>query len=655
MKCLIIVGKKGKNVTISDYSLRFFENFIDFESNIAKDVISQKIILFHKTDQFEPTWKRISNFQKSEHSEEGEDSKFVYCFPIHGHFNEHSILYNNIINNKVIKVSHIKEVWEYYFNKRKEIQKNAYNLKELNFDVNMFTPSAELNSSIKPNFKIVDADLGTFIIDEKNPTFKDGLDNSYSLETLYNNVIKFYKSINITIDFDFYFIIIPKILCEDNNNKFHEFIENAIDDGFINISYNNLLRNGDNNSSIQKPIIFFNPCDDTSLNNSFLDSSIWFRFATPTTITGVLQDMESYFSNSLYTLQITNEFREFRNRMVKNSYLIGGHEEVVPFPFHSEGDMSRKTLENIEFIKKKLGGIFPKINLLLIDDHTGDNKLTLRSKVGATPAYSGVNKEDLLKPLLDKLFGTDVVNCKSIINIENGINELTKQKNELTKQEVFYDIILLDYLFTKAENGSKFGVEIFKCINANLSYIQRPVFGELVIMYITSYPTAFFNDMENKGIALVEDGKWRVERGADFINTPYLFSFYLTDFIKRIVDLVSTSMNELITSIEEDIGVISKAKWEDIQDNCKVYQSKYVSFQEKRNILNYVTEAKGGILKQIGNSIIVPENFGVPNTTFYDFTRLLHYYENLLYNLSYKNYKGNEEIIIYFDLLKNSC
>lgn len=354
-------------------------------------------------------------------------------------------------------------------------------------------------------------------------------------------------------------------------------------------------------------------------------------------------EKDSLATESLYSLSVAKEFFEFQTRLQKNAYLTGSHNDILPIILHNEDYFKsefEKKAEEIKTILNKAGfgdGNKAKFKALLIDDFA-DKSLRKNKEKAST-----INKYQILKSLSE---GFKTINFK----IEKHCSNFDLDDVKCTINTHKPDIILLDYSFGQ---GNKKGSEIFK----DLAYLiekdntknredrelrHRGPFDKLWVFPITAFSNAFIDEIRTKGLGFIDE-RYNLSRGADFINTPYLFKYY---FAKMVLEIIQKA-TETKAKIDEIINDIEKVKkWEDLKNKQEKASKLFSEHFIKRKNVTFLLEAKcyEGILYSIKGNEKTQNNF----------KQQLNFYEQLLYNLAYRNFEGNEEIIIFYDLLKKS-
>ena len=182
------------------------------------------------------------------------------------------------------------------------------------------------------------------------------------------------------------------------------------------------LGNGKSSFYIPKPFIILSE-KDIMLHSAekldkryrFLDSSIWFRYIPLELLEnnseGRLEDVLESISwasfHSLYRKNVTKEYWELNNRLLKNSYLSdnfgGGHGHatyIFPFTFHSETFMEHKAKE-MQNQFNEIGQNTLSWNFLLVDDYANYSLKEREGKDSTSPDSSAfLTKANLVQGLI---------------------------------------------------------------------------------------------------------------------------------------------------------------------------------------------------------------------------------------------------------------
>lgn len=338
----------------------------------------------------------------------------------------------------------------------------------------------------------------------------------------------------------------------------------------------------------------------------------------------------------LYQLEVAKEHFEFQTRLYKNSYLTGSHNNISPIIFHDEDDFRIK-YEDVrdKELAKKLSNK-PELIVFLIDDFA-EKELSIFSNKNGNSEGKAPTKKQLLEKLRDVGKLKEIVEIKVCSFSFSPLNCKDKKFNELKEsiETTVPDIILLDYNLGK-DNPK--GSEIFsRLIDGKLKH--RGPFNKFWVFPITAFSNAFIDDMRADGLEFIDD-KYELSRGADFISTPNLFKYYFANMVLEIIkikDKIKQPFDRILCKIEK---AQESKSFDDIREFASNEFNEHLS--NKRDI-DYYLQSKTGVL----GSMKKGENIKL-------ISQQLNFYEQLLYNLAYRNYESNEEIIIFYDLLKKS-
>lgn len=355
----------------------------------------------------------------------------------------------------------------------------------------------------------------------------------------------------------------------------------------------------------------------------------------------------------LYKLDVAQEFFDLQTRLYKNSYLSGSHNNISPILFHDEESFEELYLEKRKKILELIRNIDnPTLNILVIDDFA-NKKLKPKQKKHSDPKDTETEDETLTKiqilnnleksSELEKL--TFEIFPKEDGDIQNfSADGIIDYINKTLTDGKKPDIILLDYNLGDKDKGSKIFIELIKRIEEDNKADTRKLkhrgpFDKLWIFPITAFSNAFIDEIRAAGLGFIDE-KYKLSRGADFINTPNLFKYY---FSKMVLEIISMKANILTHNFQEVLDKIAEAykTKEDLRPYASEKFNKHL--QNKRNI-DLLFQAETGILNSIkGDKAEIEKT-----------QQQINFYEQLLYNLTYRNHENNEEIIIFYDLLKKS-
>lgn len=338
-------------------------------------------------------------------------------------------------------------------------------------------------------------------------------------------------------------------------------------------------------------------------------------------------------TQSLYDLSVAKEFIEFQTRLQKNAYLTGSHNDILPIIFHSEEYFKKEFEEKVIKIKDILSNLgFGNGNkaifrVLLIDDFS---KKPLRKE---NENKNNINKYQILKRLSEgfETLEFDIESNDKDFNFEiDNITDLIIDKKP--------DIILLDYSFGQ-ENEK--GSEIFeKLVNEKYKQLKyKGPFNKLWVFPVTAFANAFIDEIRSKGLGFIDE-RYKLSRGADFINTPNMFKYY---FSKMVLEIISVRDNILTQNFEEVLNKIEE-DYKDKDEIRKYASKKFNEHLRNKRKIDLLFQSDSGILNSIKGT----------KEEINRVQKQINFYEQLLYNLTYRNHESNEEIVIFYDLLKKS-
>lgn len=366
---------------------------------------------------------------------------------------------------------------------------------------------------------------------------------------------------------------------------------------------------------------------DNNIHTYYCQIKEWEDFQSD--LTKCLKRIKSNVELGLYQSQITKEYFEFYQRVIKNNKLKGGHSSaVIPFIFTSEQDMYDKALEYSKDIKKysTMSGNL-SINLLLVDDHAFTPLVAI--KEGAVGLK---NKKEILESVLNNFLQETKLTIKIRVRTiaEPDIGKLNTLPNEDTP-----DIILLDYNFNTTESGVDFIQKLIKDGSP-----RKGPFGKFWLFPITSFSNAFIDELQNQGLGFIDDN-YELSRGADFINTPHLFLFYM---MQMTWDIISRSDLKVVENEIKRVcdKVDSYKSWDKLLEDD--FENDYSRMVNSAWHIECVLRARTGILNDIRENL--KNNLA--------FRKRLSICKELLFNLTSKKYQGNEDIIILLNELKRT-
>lgn len=376
-----------------------------------------------------------------------------------------------------------------------------------------------------------------------------------------------------------------------------------------------------------RQFLFTNGLDYKKINQ--LDNNIWTYYLQvekweelQKKLDSVVKRINNNYNMDLYKLSVTNEYLDFFSRVIKENHLNGGHSsQVIPFVYTSETIEEKKAKEIYVKTFEKIKAQTTTINLkvALIDDYS-EQKL----KLGDGKAESRNNKKDILEALWDDFVVSNNLQPRVSVDIKPFISADFGSVNK-----EYYDILLLDYNF----NENKSGVSFIEEIQNSTEKINGP-FGKHWILPISSFSDAFEDDLHNSGLSYISE-KFELSRGADFINTPYRFLHYFCYILFNLINKAA-KIDEKKENLLSEILSYRQGK------HSNDYQELFFKHMADRSGVDYILNPEG-IVKQIfddKDKVLMAR-------------RTLNIYEQLLYNLSFRNFPDNEEIKIFNRILND--
>lgn len=382
----------------------------------------------------------------------------------------------------------------------------------------------------------------------------------------------------------------------------------------------------------------------------------------------------------LYHTTVADEYLDIFKKTVAINSLSKGHaNQVIPYIYASESDKEEKANELITELSESLP-LDNKSNrltvkVLMLDDFAHINLRTNKKgfkfiedkKIG--PQILKSTNEMGKSKILIKLWESFCAQTKPNLPIDLNIYtcdsvDFWAENNsaENDAKDLYFDIILLDYNFNSTKNGIDFirnlksdeqkNQNIIRTKKITTSSNKEPqneyykLFGpfqQCYIMPISSFSNAFGDDMRNNGIEFT-DRNYRLFHGADLVTTPYAFLFCFL-----------TVINTISKSVIKALKLPSELKGKDTF-NKKVGEiqslDNYLKISEYFNFLNdklrytqYLNSfcESDNLIESIKNLIPFNRN---------EVKRKAHYH-NFLYNSSWRDFKGNEDIFIDYNLILN--
>ena len=397
-----------------------------------------------------------------------------------------------------------------------------------------------------------------------------------------------------------------------------------------------------------------------------LDSSIWnkivpfvenekYKVGGSKGLYDTIAEIDTYYSQGLYNLQVTHEYANLNARLAKQAFLNGAHSSgVSPFIFHSESTAKQLILREFKLkeesklspydvnLKYEKGSLMEKIckhrwRILLLDDKAIEPMETIAPRSENDKRYGGWNsKKSIICKLWEDQFCLKNNNVafrpvkrlaseadlpldeniakmpdkKTVILIEYAQN-LDEAREALKDRK--YDLVLIDYLLNE-KTGTHYGYELLEDIwndqeqhkndEDHLIYktIRPHRHLRMYCMFISAYSSAVHDRLLAEGLNQSEK-YWYINLGACPTNTPQLFLYNLIKLMcKRLEDayIGRLSVNGLMKVLKRIYGGVSIRKssgelYEKIQSLQYFYRNQLqdydISVGEEK-----LFEAKGSVL-----------------------------------------------------------
>jgi hypothetical protein len=348
-----------------------------------------------------------------------------------------------------------------------------------------------------------------------------------------------------------------------------------------------------------------NRLDDLELDKRyrFFDASIWLRYVSiednerkeslANQLTRVIGEITENIEKKTYEANVAREHLEYHYRLFNNSFLqpIGGHATAItPFIFHSETYMERKANELVEKFRDKQ----IHWDLLLVDDFA-KSKLTIGDKQQEdTRTETKEIKEDIIYRLLNgkmksQTDDTDTPTFKitSTTTIDDAVKKL-EHKSSLSTYPKHFDVILLDYLFSKGRSQEEvqYGTEFLNAISDKMKIKGAKSFNYKFWIYpVSVFSDALHSSLREEGVQHLEND-WILARGADPINTPQLFRHDFFDFVNIQFDGIIYSTESLIELFVSDTIKNDTKKPIDVRSWARrLYHSLWTKFGKSESLI----------------------------------------------------------------------
>jgi len=315
----------------------------------------------------------------------------------------------------------------------------------------------------------------------------------------------------------------------------------------------------------------------------FLDDSIWCNYICISSsnwseiLDNKIKKIKSNYEKGLYDKNISLEYIELHDRLVKNSIIrdMDGHgAHISPFLFHSETKMEQLRKDKINHYS----GLFNeklKWRILLVDDYA---EKALKGKNDKTSNLS--TKKDILEYCIKSL-GIPNINDKNFL-IDTAI-DLKEAEEKI--QKIGYDIILLDYLLgdSKKKHRREYSYELLEKIADTQALEQKELYdeirenrpaGKFYFMYISAFSTAVRERLQEQGLGYSNE-YWHLGGGACPTNTPELFKYNFTLLLIRQLKQLSESVKDEKQRIFTLTELVSRIYVENDLNTTRVNADKY--------------------------------------------------------------------------------
>ncbi len=344
-------------------------------------------------------------------------------------------------------------------------------------------------------------------------------------------------------------------------------------------------------------------------NSLFFNSSIWFRYVQSSQIEKELVktniELAFFRDKGLYKDPNAKEFFDFHLRLQNENYLNDSKSEghgrnVTPVIYSDECD-SIASIKKIPEI-----GLYNKVsyNILLVDDKPKKGEL-IRDILNQFKEDAEINIKTLWEEgnVICELFKqgdeeNEINFIKRIENFGNNPSEIGKTKIfqvssvrdtirllSNAKLPVRFDLVLMDYLLDVDLTGKReYSTFFFKWFTEEKNEFVKDTFrlgsndGDLIrsikdnrgplqkiwVFPITAFNQTFIDELRNNDVRLT-DYYWHISRGADPINTPYLFIQSLNMFLYLQLQQAVYDLNTLTTFLVNSAKRIQDMEKKDFQ------------------------------------------------------------------------------------------
>lgn len=446
--------------------------------------------------------------------------------------------------------------------------------------------------------------------------------------------------------------------------------------------------------------------------SALFNPNCWIRYfdfkeMNPVSMKKYFDELE-FFKTNIFDRSNAIEGYEYFLRTQDNNWLnksLSGHgKHVYPNIYSNEIQKFEETdiYDNLKFFlpqvqddEKEIRGIY--LRILLIDDKIYPKETEkkeckadlIKSLLQGEFAYNENIKEKVcwLTPFLghpetieianfDEDFFKDGDLDKAVekINTLNkykiqiiAVKSIEKARQLLACEQLRFDLIMMDYLLAEKNDGSilrEYATEFWgdgeiKYFEDQSSYYDlyskikanRGPMNKLWIFPITAFNQTFIDDLRNRGIRLI-DYYWYLSRGADPINTPYLFIYTLNKFLQLMLDEAIFSLRNLYDFINKSIEKFKQLEKNANAEKVKILMTtEYIYFINQyamREQIERDIEAGSLFAKYIKDSFLEKRK---DLTKISDSIR--RFYHSLAYGEDRDYLKAQERLFRMLDFFKN--
>lgn len=456
-----------------------------------------------------------------------------------------------------------------------------------------------------------------------------------------------------------------------DQEKFPLFCQRLYDIVFVNTNFRKKLqpnkeKENSNTAEITiLPIIIISDKPAVLLwrhfNSILFNSSIWFRFVFLETFEDDYKKAKEEIERRsyLYTDDNAKEYFEYHLYLQSLNHLTNfmdkGHSSfVTPNIYSNESEcienINNINTPNVDFkYKKPEIALFNNVyyNILLVDDKekkgelirdllnksiTGDDtKKTIwgesQIEINFYKQIDNERDDEYLKRTMEFERKQEITKIFHVTTVKDAINFLSDQKK--FNPEVRFDLVLMDYLLAENEKGEReYFTDFFKWfinkkddelnddykLEKNNKEIIRAIkdmrgpLQKLWFFPITAFNQTFIDNLRNDGVRLI-DYHWHISRGADPINTPYLFLRTLNSFLYLQLQQAVFDLETVISFLEKTINSITDLDFQAFQAHMG---SEYTTLIQKhgwRSVISRDAKAGSSFSKYIwGKFYANPEN-----------------------------------------------